>query len=242
MDFFEYSLLEKDTEIVSDFVRKNVNSYYAEGKTLSIELFEAINKAFESHNTDDYTMINFSPIYFLKSESSMVRSIVRDMDVDLSFQFLSDKKKETVLKEALNYLKDFYRMNFCIKKDELFEDCSIDILQKLLRIKGIKLREYIDPNRFPYKDSFHHHKNGCKDFKAFLDFNGYPFEIQLHNTSSEDMNLATHGIYEDYRAPDLRPNYKKLRGDDRIKLYNLVKSPEFSEDRIVKEGLNYHGR
>ena len=238
MNFLKFN----DIEYVSNYVKDSIGSYYAKGKALSVELFEAIEKVFESHNNDDYSIINFDQKYFLKSESSMIRSLVRDMDYSLSFPFLNNKIKKEILNKALDSFQDFYRMNFCIKKDETFEDLSVDILQKLLKIKGIKLREYLDPTRVPYKDTFHHRKSGCQDFKALLDFKGYPLEIQLHNSSSEDMNLATHGIYEVFRAPDLRPDYKKLLGEDRIKLYNLVKSPEFSEDRIVKEGLNYYGQ
>lgn len=227
-------------ETAHAYVRASIGPYYLLGQSYGQKLFEELQTIFEPLNNKEYELINFCFSIFVKSEKSLVRSIVRDMNPSLPFSDLTNAKKESVYKETLNGLKDFYRMNFCIKKDEDFERCSIEILQLLRKIKDIKLKEYIDKSKKPYKDTFHNYKNGCKDFKAFLEYKGYPFEIQLHNSSSEDMNLATHGIYEVYRAPDLKEEYKELLGNDRGKLYELVKSPEFSEDRIVKEGLGFY--
>lgn len=227
-------------EEMQKFVREQVASYYSKGQLLSQNIFGEIEKAFKTHDPNRYNLINFEPSIFLKREDSLIRSIIKDMNVSRVFHFLSAEKKESIFDETLDELKDFFRMNFCISEDNLFEDCAVEILQILLKINGIKLRKYINSSKAPYKDSFHHSKNGCKDFKAFLDFHGYPFEVQIHNHSSEDMNLSTHGIYEVYRDPKLKEEHKSLLGEDRARLYQLVISPEFSEDRIVKEGLNYY--
>lgn len=229
-----------DLKNTYSYVEASVNSFYLEGKSYGRELFEKIKAIFPTCNNKDYDLINFSFDIFVKSEKSLVRSLVRDMNFSLPFSKLTGEKKKSVFDDTFDGLKDFYRMNFCIKKDEDFERCSIEILQLLRKIENINLKNYKDKKRKPYIDTFHNFKNGCKDFKAFLEYKGYPFEIQLHNISSEEMNLSTHGIYEVYRAPDLIEDYKKLLGEDRAKLYGLVKSPEFSEDRIVKEGLGFY--
>jgi len=231
-----------DLKLIETYVHASVGSYYLKGKFFGQELFKEVCNAFTLSINKDYDLVKFGFDIFVKSEQSLVRSLIRDMNVELPFSELSVTKKKQYFDEALDGLKDFYRMNFCIQKNKDFERCSIEILQKLLKIEGVCLKKYINPKKKPYSDTFHNFKNGCKDFKAFLQYRGYPFEIQLHNISSENMNLATHGIYEVYRAPDLKNEYKELLGKDRGKLYELVKSPKFSEDKIVKEGLNYHGQ
>lgn len=221
-------------------IKKRIQNYYKKGTTLSDEFFNLIENTIASISKPRFKMIKFEKQFFTKSINSLVDSISRKMSPFKFYKSVPDGLSSNKLfcqdcELCLDRLADFFRINICVINNKDFSNQVIEVLQRLIRIDGMSLNTRRD---CPYKNAFNN-TDGCRDFKVYLLYKDYPFEIQFHNKSSEDINLNTHGLYQVYRASDLKIKYKKLLEEDRIGLYSLVVPPVFDENEIMLKGVGY---
>lgn len=225
---------------MENHVLNYLSEYYKKGASYSDLFFNQVKKALDGIKNPLFKKVKFEKQFFTKSRTSLARSIVDtiqsiNQNVKIPKDFNSITAFNVLIDKSLSSLSDFFRINICIDDDADFTEESIRLLKSITKIPGISIN--VKKSK-PFKNSFKI-GGGCKDFKIYFLYKDYPFEVQLHNKSSEDINLNTHGIYEVYRAKDLRLDYKKLLAADRAGLYSLVKPPIFNEEAIIKRGINY---
>lgn len=220
---------------IYSYLKSKIRTYYIACLSVGFELFDNIGKI----DVSKYGKLEmFDKEHFVKSEYSIIRKFFKSFDSEK--EKYNHKTSSDVLDDlfidGMRSFTDIFRMNIQINID--FQTGATLFLKEIKKIHGINLNNQLSEYTEPFKDSFNN-EGGCKDFKVYFLYKGYPFEVQFHTPESELMNSNTHGLYEVYRILQNGDENKELLREDREKLYKTVKIPDFDQYKIMKEVFNY---
>lgn len=217
---------------IYSYFKGKIREYYIGCLPYGFELFDKVSKIDVSSFGE---LKLFNKEHFIKSEYSIIRKFFKAFQSNevLYTHESSEEELDAEYKKEIPTFTDVFRMNIQINVD--FEKGATAFLKEIAKIDGVILNPEF---KQPFKDSFNDN-SGSKDFKVYLSYKGYPFEIQLHTLESETMNFNTHGLYEVYRSLKNGDENKELLREDRNKLYGMVSIPDFNQFKIMKEAFGY---